>query len=277
MNSLVEKYCRIIGLLLLVSVIAVLFSTPSMIFAKSITTIGTELSYATEDEMPVRTRIDFGNNERISAFPKQIGDWNALDYNTTGVAESLGADVMLLRAYSHPELYQPVFFLIMQSKNRSSFHPPIVCYPALGYTIEEEGKEEVPVHNVSWAADPYPTYALYGGLERDVTFNGSISVKKLIVAKKSEEGNKITTRKVVLYFYVKENPFVSNNVTMVRVAALVPPEGSYDGTLKIAKEFMGDTIPCMFEMQEEEEPVLFTILIYGSVVEFDIELGHSCM
>ena len=267
MKSYFERYSKVIGLFLLVSVMAVLFSTPSTIIAKGITTIGTELSHATGDETPVRTKLDFGNNEHLSAFPMRIGEWTGTDYNTTRVAESLGADVMLLRAYSHPELYQPMFFLIMQSRNRSSFHPPIVCYPALGYTIVEETKEEVTVHNASWAADPYPTYGLYGGLERDVTFNGSISVKKLIVVKKSEEGegNKITKRKVVLYFYVKGSPFVSNNVTMVRVSALVPPEGSYDGTLKIAEEFMGDTIPCMFEIQKEEEPVLLTILISGSV------------
>ena len=267
MKSYFERYSKVIGLFLLVSVMAVLFSTPSTIIARGITTIGTELSHATGDQTPVRTLMDFGNNEHINAFPTRIGEWTGSDYNTTGIAESLGADVMLLRAYSHPKLYQPVFFLIMQSNNRSSFHPPIVCYPALGYTIEEETKEEVPVHNVSWAAGSYPRYALYGGLERDVTFNGSILVKKLIVVKESEEeGNKkVTERRVVLYFYVKESPFVSNTVTMVRVSALAPPEGSYEGILNITKGFMGDTIPCMFEIQKEEESVLFTILISGSV------------
>jgi len=57
------------------------------------------------------------------------------------------------RDYSHPKLYQPVFFLIMQSTNRSSFHPPVVGYPALGYTIETEGKEKIPVQNVSWVEE----------------------------------------------------------------------------------------------------------------------------
>jgi hypothetical protein len=148
-----EEYSRIIGFILLVILICLLFSTPSTILARSITTIGTELSHATGDETPVRTKLDFGSNEHMQTFPKQIGDWKASDYNTTGAAESLGADVMLMRAYSHPELYQPVFFLIMQSNNRSSFYPPIVCYPALGYTIEEEGKEKIPVHNVSGIED----------------------------------------------------------------------------------------------------------------------------
>lgn len=259
MKSFFEEYSKIIGLLVLAFVIILLFATPSMILAKAVISIDTELSRATGGEMQVRTKLDFGNNEHIQAFPQQIGDWTAYDYNTTGVAETLGADVMLLRAYLHPKLYQPVFFLIMQSNDRSSFHPPIVCYPALGYTIEEEAKAEVPVHNVSWAAG-------YWRSEREVTFNGTLSVKKLVVVKESKEDGRVTERRVVLYFYVKESPFglTSNTVTMVRVSALAPTKGSYDGILNITEEFMGDTIPYMFEIREEE-PILFTILGSGSL------------
>ena len=269
MGSYVENYSMVIGLFLLAIVISTLLSAPSMIFARRITTIDTELSHATGDKTPVQTKMDFGNNEHINKFPKQIGDWNASDYNTTGVAESLGADVMLLRAYSHPKLYQPVFFLIIQSKNRSSFHPPIVCYPALGYTIEEEGKEEVFVHNASWASKP----VLPAGerkKERIGYFNGTISAKKLIVVKESEKGGnkEVTERRLVLYFYVKESPFVSSNVTMIRVSALAPLEGSYEGILNVTKEFMGDTFPCMFEIRKEEPLVLFILLssLAGKVV-----------
>lgn len=259
-----EEYSRIIGLLLLAFVIIILLSTPSMLLAKSITTIGTELSHAAGDETPVRAKMDFGSNEHMQAFPEQIGDWTGSDYNTSRVAESLGADVMLMRAYSHPKLYQPVFFLILQSTNRSSFHPPIVCYPALGYTIEEEGKGEVPVHNVSWAAGPWRSEKFER--EHGVLFNGTISAKKLIVVKESKEEGKVTERRVVLYFYVKESPFglTSNTVTMVRVSALAPLEGSYDGVLNITEAFMGDTMPYMFEIREEE-PILFTVLTSGSV------------
>ena len=259
MGRFFGEYSKIIGLLVLVFVIIMLFSTPSMILAKAVPTLGTELSHAPEDETHVRTKMDFGNNEHIQAFPKQIGDWTASDYNTTRLAESLGADVMLMRAYSHPKLYQPVFFLIMQSNDRSSFHPPIVCYPALGYTIAEEGKEEVLVQNASWAEGQWLS-------EKDVTFNGTIAVKKLIVVKEAEEDGEITERRVVLYYYVKDRPFASNTVTMVRVSAIAPTEGSYEGVLNISKEFMGDTVPCMFEMQREES-TLFTSLASGSIVE----------
>jgi len=272
MKSFFEEYSKIIGLLLLAFVIVILLSTPSMLLAKSITTIGTELSHATGDETPVRAMMDFGNNEHMQAFPEQIGDWKGSDYNTSRIAESLSADVLLMRAYSHPKLYQPVFFLIMQSTNRSSFHPPIVCYPALGYAIEEEGKEMILVQNISWIEE-LPLYDTRkdkgkGEDKEGIYFNRTITIsaKKLIVIKESgENGNeKVIERRTVLYFYVKERPLASNTITMVRVSALAPLEGSYDGILNITKEFMGDTMPYMFEIREEE-PILFTVLASGSV------------
>jgi len=255
-----EDYAKIIGLLMLAFVIILLFSTPSMILAKRVTMIGTELAYATGDELPVRTKLDLGNNEHMQAFPKQIGEWTGFDYNATGVAESLHADVLLMRVYSHPKLYQPVSFLIMQSNNRSSFHPPIVCYPALGYTIEEEGKETVTVHNVSWVEDPWLSKA-------DMRRNeATLPLKKLVVVKEAADTGKVTERRVVLYFYVKEPPLSSDTITMVRVEALAPTDGSYEGILKVSKEFMSDTIPCMFEVQRAER-VLFSSLASGSIVE----------
>ena len=259
MKSFFAEYSKIIGLLLLGFVIIILLSTPSMLFAKTITTIDTELSHATGDATPVRAKMDFGSNEHVRAFPKQIGDWRGSDYNTAGIAESLGADVMLMRSYTNPKSYQPVFFLLMQSNNRSSFHPPTVCYPALGYTVEEESKETIPVRNVSWAEAPLlSTWEKQTGI-----FKGTISAKKILVSKESD--GKVTERRVVLYFYVKESP-MSNKVTMARASALVPTEGSYDEILNITKEFMGETIPYMFEMRKKEEPVLFILLASGSII-----------
>ena len=261
MKSFLEEYSGLIGLVWLTFVIIILFSSPSLLLAKSITTIDTELSHASGDETPVRTMMDFGSNEHMRAFPHVIADWKGTDYSTARVAESLGADVMLMRAYTNPKSYQPVFFLIMQSNNRSSFHPPIVCYPALGYTIEGEGKERIPVHNASWVEKPlYATWE-----EKYKNFNGTILAKKLVVVKESKEDGKVTERRVVLYFYVKDNPIASDTVTMVRVSALAPLEGSYDKTLNLTKELMGDTIPCMFELQPED-PVLIVRLASGSII-----------
>ena len=259
-KSFSEEYSRIIGLLVLTFVVSLLFSTPSTIFAGSISVLDTELSHVSPDAMSVRTKIDFGNNEHMRAFPNNIGGWEGSDYDTTRVAESLGADVMLMRSYINPEAFQPVIFLIMQSNNRSSFHPPIVCYPALGYTIEEEGKAGIPVHDMSWVEVPF-LYIHEPENKTHVHFNDTISVKKLIVTKQS--GGKVTERKVVLYFYVKESPLTSDAFTFVRVSALAPTEGSYDGILNLTAEFMGDTIPCMFELQKEEPLVLFIFLSSG--------------
>ena len=261
MKSSFEKYCRIIGLFVLALVIAMLLSTPSTIFARSITVLDTELSHVSKDAVNVRAKMDLGNNEHMRAFPNDIGGWEGSDHNTTRVAESLGADVMLMRTYINPETSKPVFFLIMQSNNRSSFHPPIVCYPALGYTIEEEGKAKIPVHDVSWVEMPF-LYIHGSENKTHAYFNGTISVKKLIVVK--ESGDKVTQRRVVLYFYVKESPFTSNTITMIRVSAFAPTEGSYDGILNLTAEFMGDTIPCMFELRKEEPFVLF--ILFASLV-----------
>jgi hypothetical protein len=257
-GEFIEENAKIIGLLMLAFVIITLFSTPSMILAKQVTVIGTELAYATADELPVRTKLDLGNNEHMQAFPKGIGEWSGFDYNTTGLRQQLGADVVLMRAYLHPNLYQPVFFLIMQSNNRTSFHPPIVCYPALGYTIEEEGKETVTVHNASWVEEPL--------LSREAVkiSEALLPVKELVVVKYAADTGRVTERRVVLYFYVKEPPFSSNTITMVRVEALAPTDGSYEGILNVSREFMSETIPCMFEVQRPERS-LFSSLATGSI------------
>jgi hypothetical protein len=255
-----DDYAKIFGLLVLAFVIILLFSTPSMILARRVTMIGTELSYATGEELPVRTKLDLGNTEHMQAFPKRIGEWTAFDYNTTSLMEQLGADVVLMRAYSYPQLYQPVFFLIMQSHNRTSFHPPIICYPALGYTIDGEGRETVTVHNVSWVEDPWLS-------KPDMRRNEALlPVKKLVVVKNSPDTGKIIERRVVLYFYVKEPPLSSDTITMVRVEALAPTNDSYEGILNVSREFMGDTIPCMFEVQRPERSLFFS-LATGSLLE----------
>ena len=246
-----EEYSTIIGLLALTFVIIVLFSTQSMIFAESITVIDTELARASGDAMPVRTKMDFGSNEYMNKFPTEIGHWKGSDYDTANLAARLGADVMLMRAYTSPESYQPLFFLIVQSDNRSSFHPPTVCYPALGYTIVEEGKEKVSMQNVSWAEEP-----VYGKNKE----NASISVKKLVVVK--ESNGKTTERRVVLYLYINRG-FTSNTITMIRISALAPLSGSYEGVLKQEKEFLGEAFPHMFEFKKEEKLIIHRLMDSG--------------
>jgi len=250
-----EEYSAIIGLLTLTFVIVMLFSTPSMIFAETVTVIDTELARASGDAMQVRTKMDLGSDDCMNEFPTELGHWKGSDYDTANLAAGLGADVMLMRAYTSPESYQPLFFLIVQSDNRSSFHPPIVCYPALGYTIVEEGKETIPVsvQNVGWEEG----FSVYGKGEKE---NTSISVKKLVVVK--EKNGKITERRVVLYFYINRG-FTSNTVTMIRISALAPLHGSYEAVLKREKEFMSEAFPHMFEFNKEEKLIIHRLMDSG--------------
>ena len=244
-----EDYTTIIGTLVLVFVVVILLSTPSMLLAKQVSMIDTELSHASGHETSVKTTMDFGSNAHVQALPTKIGDWqNVGSCNKSPLAGQLGADVMLLRGYCQEGSYQPVFLLIIQSDNRSSFHPPIVCYPAVGYKIEEETTEEIRVSNATWAEAPwYPNVEL----EEPGIFNGSMSAKKLVISK--ESNGKITKRKVVLYFYVKDNPVITDKITMIRVSAHAPINGSYEGALNLTKDFMGEVVPYMFEVREEED------------------------
>ena len=256
--SFFREYSKIIGILVLAFVIIILLSPSSMLVSRQITIIDTELYRASGNESSVRTKIDFASNEHINSFPMEVEDWRGIEYNSTQMMERLGADVILMRAYSHPKLYQPIFFLILQSDNRSSFHPPIVCYPAMGYEIEEEGEESIDIEDVSWMESPF-----MGNIEEEASedSNGRINVKKLIVYKESE--GKVNERRVVLYFYVKDNPLSTDNVTMIRVSALAPTTGSYDDTLSICKDFTNDAVPQMFELREGGDSIAVRLIEYG--------------
>jgi hypothetical protein len=258
MKSFFEEYSRLIGLVWLTFVVILLFSSPSMIFAKSITTIDTELSHASGDETPVRARMDFGNVEHMDTFPMTIGDWSGSEFAASErYKESLGADMLFMRAYSRPGIPHHVFFTIIQSNNRSSFHPPIVCYPALGYTVKEETADRVLISNTSWVEPP-----LFGTWKKRE--NRSISVKKLEVTKEAADGS-VKERRAVLYFYVKDNPLTSDTVTMVEVSSVIPTDGSDDGMLDVSKEFMADTIPYMFELRPEGDIIIVSLVKLGIV------------
>ena len=222
--------------------------------------IGTELSYASEDDQPIQVKMDLGSNEHISAFPVSMDGWESSDYNTTRLAKSLDAGAMLMRSYIQQDTFQSVFFLIMHSNNRSSFHPPTICYPSLGYTIVEEGKECVTVKNASWVEKPL--YQIWEDQADELgIFNGTITVKKLIVTKGS--GGMVTERRVVLYFYVKDGFSSSATVTMIRVSAVAPTSGSYDETMSACKEFMGETVQYIFEMKHKEDSIAVSLIRSG--------------
>ncbi|MBE0517204.1 MAG: exosortase-associated EpsI family protein [Methanophagales archaeon] len=230
--TLLEEYSPIIGMLVLAFVIIVLFSTPSMILAKEITIVGSDLA-TSENAIPVRTKMDFGDKEKVRNFPTLIGNYSGVDCDTSGLTERLKADVTLMRSYRSPP--GQIFLLILQSKNRSSFHPPTVCYPALGYEIEEESTAEIVIHNESWIeAGPWRE------AEKSTV---SLKVKKLVVSNGEE-------RRMVLYFYVKP-PLLSDEITLIRISALTFGEEEDEKVLTTMKEFTSEIFPLMFEYREE--------------------------
>ncbi|MCD6455291.1 MAG: exosortase-associated EpsI family protein [Methanophagales archaeon] len=257
-----STYRITIGILILMIILSVFLSTPGMVSPGGVSLVATEVQHSSGDEIFVRTKLDFAHPETMAEFPQRIGEWHSVSYNWSALKESLGADILLSRAYRHPNSSKPVFFLIIQGTNMSTFHPPIVCYPALGYEIEEEGKVEVPIANASWAAGPWRS-------EREGSvFKGEMSVKKLVLVKRSGDG-KITERRVALYYYVKdERMSMPNEITMIRLSAIAPLNGSYQEELEQMKKLASDTFPAMFEVRPEERMIAEKLIIKHGVAGF---------
>jgi len=155
-----------------------------------------------------------------------------------------------MRTYTKPSLYTSIFLAIIQAKESSALHPPPVCYKALGFHVDEH-KDVIRV-----------TSASQGGASYDnVLTGGTIPMKKLVVSKTFE--GKVTERRVVLYCYLKGGQFTSDTINLIRVSALVPAEGSYDGMLEQVKEFAGLAIPQLFEFRQEGESQILIAKLAG--------------
>lgn len=247
-----KGYSLLIGFSILVFILIFLLTTPEQLTSRRVLLIDSELQFTSGNETPVLLKMDLSSSEQLKKLPTEFGGWTGSDYDVSSLEQALKADSLLMRSYSKPGLYQPIFFLVIQSELHSSFHPPIVCYPSLGWTIEETGEEGIPIANTAWAqkqpTEEWPSIIKnpeYGSYSRP------IPAKRLVVFKGTEDA--IKERRVVLYFYLKENKFVSDTVTMVRVSALAPLTGSYDEIVNIEKEFISDAFPHMFEIQEQEQ------------------------
>jgi hypothetical protein len=184
-----------IGIIMLTVIAAVLLSTPSSIIAPTIALVDTEYQRSSGQETTVRTKLDFVRGEKLRSFPENIGEWiKPKVFDWSQLEESLDADIILCRAYRHPHSSDTFFFVIIQSKDVSSFHPPLVCYPVLGYEVAEEGLTEFPVTDTAWAEKPKAPEAQKGskvitlGMVQTVEegagyFEDKISAKKLVVTK----------------------------------------------------------------------------------------------
>ena len=269
-----REYSLLIGLGLLVIILVILLTPIDVLTDVPIKFIDSELGSASENATPVLTKMDLSSSEQLRQLPTEFGDWSGSDYEISTIETALEADCMLMRSYSKPGLYQPIFLLIMQSELTSSFHPPVVCYPALGYEIEEEGKEQVQLADTSWAGF---TLENTGKLPQRVReelkatpYAGWLSVKKLVVFKQND--GKVTERRVVLYLYMKDNYMkdnilISNRVTMIRVSALAPLTGSHDEIVNIEKEFISDIFPYIFEIRQGNQGPLIIVHLARSGVD----------
>lgn len=250
MNKRTGDSANLVGIVILIVVVILLLTSPGLLFSPMVTFIDTELYRSSGQEVSVRTRMDFRSQEHMAAFPLKLGKWDGYDYDTTKYVEQLGANVMLLRAYEPRTLTQPVFFLILQAKTESSFHPPKICIRAQGHEIQEEGEEKVLITDATWAKG---------------SSSISIPLRKLITIKKSEDG-RITERRVVLFCYVKGNRFYEDTITMIQMEALAPLTGSYEGALNEEKDFISQAIPLMFEPVEEArwDPLFMVFFEWGT-------------
>jgi hypothetical protein len=86
-------------MLILMLVLAVLSSTPSMISPGGVSLVATEIQHSSGNEIFVRTKLDFAQPEQMERFPRTIGDWHSVNYDWSALKESLGADILLSRAY----------------------------------------------------------------------------------------------------------------------------------------------------------------------------------
>ena len=257
-----HTYRITIGILILMIVLSVFFSTPGMVSPGGVSLVASEIQHSSGNEIFVRTKLDFAHPETMADFPQRIGEWHSISYNWSALKEHLGADILLSRAYRHPNASNPVFFVIIQGTNMSTFHPPTVCYPALGYEIEEEGTVEVPIANVSWTAGPWRSE------HEGHVFKGEMSVKELVLVKRGEDG-KITERRVALYYFVKdERMAMPNEITMIRLSAIAPLNGSYQEELEQMKKLASDTFPEMFEVRPEERMIAENLIIEHGVLGF---------
>jgi hypothetical protein len=173
------------------------------------------------------------------------------------VEKSLGADVLISRTYWHEDCFKPVFFLIVQSDNVSSFYPPIVCYPALGWTIdtEEPGAVAFNVTDVKWTKGS----GWLSEHEGRRIFHGSISAKELVVHK--ERDGEITDRRVVFYYFVKdETRFVPTSITLIRISTPSASNSTDEAALALCEKLAGDTFPLMFELRPPERMLCETLV-----------------
>ncbi len=257
--SFIKQHTRlalVTGLVFLTIVVVALMASPQD-FLTDVYFIDTELSENSESRIAVDVKWDLSREQALNQFPYQIGEWNGSDEDTMGLKESLGATTVIKRAYTRGGEFKPVYLLLMQSESLASFHPPTVCYPAIGYDIKEESKDIVQVSDISWLdTDPFKAVPVWAKGNPDLEIEtGKISVKKLIVENESNRD-----RRVVLYFYVKESNVSSNTISMLRISSPVSHLHTDEDALILCKTLMSEVIPRLFDPGQTDNEILYSYL-----------------
>lgn len=234
------------GLILLIIAIVILISPPSVLFSQTIQIIDTEFTGSSGDEQHVRTMVDFGDTQVMENLPLEETGWTRITEDLSNTEQQLGADILLAWRCHHVSSSNRIWFLILQSKDVSSFHPPPVCYAALGYEILQEDTIDIAVSGDRWAAT-----SSVNMLSEGLFFSGTMSTKRLVIAKDCD--GRVCDKRVVLYFYIKPNiSETPNEITMVRVSAVVPANGSFDSIQELETKLIADAFPLMFESSNKE-------------------------
>jgi len=264
-----NRILRISGIVLLALVVAVSFITPESLLSTEVNFIYSDLRRPAEDNTEIQTKLDPGNTEAMEKLPERIEDWRDINmlisgYEVSALEDALNADIIIVRGYLKNEPFSlPVKLLTLQSKSRESFHPPEVCYPAMGYKILEESYEEIVIPLEKWAhiEIKVENLEMFSTGKRD--YNNVIRVKKLVIAKDDERG--INRKNVILYFYLgNSSAFIHlTNITMVRASIDVLVSGSVDESTEMAKSFMQEAIPLMFGPREGGDRVIIDELFHS--------------
>ena len=239
------------GIVFFVLLIIIMASNTTSILTSGVSMIDTEINRSNWNSGTfVRTKMDFGKNEHIEAFPDQIAEWEMRqDYDWPQIKEALGVDTLFVRAYEKDGFYQPLFFLVAQSKDLTSFHPPPVCYRALGYEIDDESVIYFPVTDRTWAAQHWRS------IKEGNIFAGDLSAKRLIVSRRDAEGN-ILERRALIYYFVRDSGLTSNTITMIEVSTIIPGDSDYNSNIDMLRKWIGDATPEMFVPRQSKDELL---------------------
>jgi Protein of unknown function (DUF3485) len=233
-----------------VLVVAALFSTPSMIFAKSVSVVDTELREDSGHAQKVLTKLDLAKNESLQSIPTKLGNWTlARTYEWDNIGTLLNANVLLSRDYSRPDLLQPVNLLIVQSTNVSSFHPAPVCYQVQGWTVHDNGTvENVPIPNATWSQQAWLSN------EEPFVFHGNLTAKVLDVTKGTGAN---ATEHVTMYVYLKKEDWkVTNDITWVRMEISVPVGSDIAPAVRVMSDLFAAAVPNLFSFDAGHEATL---------------------